>query len=160
MKQRNRILMIVLAGALFSVSTSCQFREPGENADLLRITGNIVCDCGCPPTLVRACSCSRAEQMTAEVRGLLDEGKTEEEIYAHYVAQIGPQVLAAPKAEGFNLLGWIFPFLAAISGGAIVAAVYHSLKRKKAMESADAGPPLGAAATEKYREMLAREMAE
>jgi len=91
----------------------------------------------------------------------MSEGKTEEEIYAHYIAQFGAVVLAAPRAQGFNLLGWIFPFLAALSGGAIVAAVYHSLKRKKAVPgAAPIHPDLEPAATEKYRAMLAREMSE
>ncbi len=159
MKRHKLLFAWVLLGVLFG--SSCQFRKPGENADLLQITGNIVCTCGCPPTLVRACSCARAEEMTAEVRGLMSDGKTEEEIYAHYIAQFGAQVLAAPRAEGFNLLGWIFPFLAALSGGAIVVAVYQGLKRKKV--GSGAAPvlqDLDPAAIEKYREMLAREMAE
>ena len=158
MKRRNLLFAGLLIGIL--VGGSCQFTEPGENAELLKITGNIVCTCGCPPTLVRACSCARAEEMTAEVRGLMSEGKTGEEIYAHYIAQFGAVVLAAPRAQGFNLLGWIFPFLVALSGGAIVAAVYHSLKKKAAPGAAPSHPDLEPAATEKYRAMLAREMSE
>jgi cytochrome c-type biogenesis protein CcmH len=160
MKLRN--VSLILFSALLLVMVSCQFREPGENKDLLRVTGNIVCTCGCPPTLVRACSCGRAAEMTEEVRGMLAQGKSDEEIYASYVAQFGPSVRAAPRAEGFNLLGWIFPFIAALSGGALVAAVYHSLKKKKVAETDSSALPeqLKPHEAEKYREMLARELAD
>lgn len=99
-----------------------------KREDVLRVTGNIVCTCGCPPTLVRACSCSRAEQMTKEVESLLAAGKSDDEIYQYYVAQFGAKVLAAPKPQGFNLVGWVFPFVALAIGGALVMVVYKRLR--------------------------------
>lgn len=161
MKQRNFQLALLLLIFLLPLA-SCQFAESGgENEDLLRVTGNLVCTCGCPPTLVRACSCARAAEMTDQVKGMLASGKSDEEIYAAFVSQYGSTVRAAPRAEGFNLLGWIFPFVAALAGGALVATVYHSLKRKKVVGEPSTLPQdLQPHEAEKYREMLARELAD
>lgn len=98
--------------------------------DVLRVTDNIVCNCGCPPTVVSACSCGRAGEMNREVQSLLEQGKSDEEIYDYYVAQFGPSILAFPKAEGFNLVGWILPFVALGIGALVVVAAYHQLKAK------------------------------
>ncbi len=111
-----------------------------DREDVLRVTGNIVCTCGCPPTLVRACSCTRAEEMTKEVESLLAAGKTDDEVYQYYVAQFGPKVLAAPKPEGFNLLGWVFPFIALAIGGGVVLMVYKRLRTTEAISGVATAP--------------------
>ncbi len=99
-----------------------------EWEDVLRVTDNLVCTCGCPPTVVSACSCGRAGEMNREVRGKLGAGESDEEIYDFYVAQFGAQVLAAPRAEGFNLLGWILPFVVLGVGAGVVVAAYRRLR--------------------------------
>lgn len=128
--------------------------------DVLRVTGNIVCTCGCPPTLVRACSCHRAEEMTREVESLLAAGKTDEEIYQHYVSQFGSQVLAAPKPEGFNLVGWVLPFVALVVGGAGVALAYKKLRTRESALAAASRQTTSKGDREKYRRLLDRELSE
>ena len=112
-----------------------------EWEDVLRVTDNIVCTCGCPPTVLSACSCGRAGEMNREVRGMLEEGKSDEGIYEFYVAQFGAQVLAAPRPEGFNLLGWVFPFVAlGLGAGAVVAAYRRLLDPDRATASSGSHP--------------------
>lgn len=146
------VLMPALIGAAEDVTPE----------DVARVTTNIVCTCGsdgCPPThLVRHCSCTQAQKMQREVAGMLAAGRTDEEIYAYYVQQYGQTVMAAPDAEGFNLVGWLSPFAALLLGGAVVMLAYRKLRTKN-----PAGAPASAARTEiddKYRELLKRELAE
>ena len=131
-----------------------------EWEDVLRVTDNIVCTCGCPPTVLSACSCGRAGEMNREVRGMLEEGRSDEEIYEFYVAQFGARVLAAPRAEGFNLLGWILPFVALGLGGGVVVAAYRRLRE-------DPGGPRGPSeshakrmADPQLRERIQKELAD
>jgi len=100
--------------------------------DVLRITDNIMCTCSCPPTQVSACSCGRAAEMNEEVQGMLEKGKSDDRIYDFYVKKFGLRVLAAPRAEGFNLLGWVFPFVAlALGSGAVVVVSRRLMVDKK-----------------------------
>ncbi len=126
-----------------------------DREDVARIASNIVCTCGCPPTLVSQCSCHRAGEMTREIEELLAAGKTDEQVYARYVEEFGKQVLAAPKAEGFNLLGWVFPFVALLAGGGIVIFAYRRLRTDEtaAKRASEAGP-----IDEKYRKILEKEL--
>ena len=51
-----------------------------------------------------------------EARG----GWTEKQIDDHFVAELGPQVLATPADDGFDLLAWLLPFAAIVFGAAAV----------------------------------------
>ncbi len=56
-----------------------------------------------------------------QVERFLAQGKTKQEIFDYYVGIYGERVLAIPKAEGFNVMVWITPALAAIFGLSILA---------------------------------------
>jgi len=128
MKRPSRISGSAVCCLVAVLLASPFLRADIEWEDVLRVTDNIVCTCGCPPTVVSACSCGRAGEMNNEVRGMLEDGKSDEEIYDFYVAQFGARVLAAPRAEGFNLVGWIFPFVALGLGAGVVVAAYRRLR--------------------------------
>ena len=127
MKQPSPVFAPILCTAV-ALLASPVLLGAVEWEDVLRVTDNIVCTCGCPPTVVSACSCGRAGEMNREVRGKLEGGESDEEIYDFYVAQFGAQVLAAPRAEGFNLLGWILPFVVLGLGAGVVVATYRRLR--------------------------------
>lgn len=82
----------------------------------------IRCQCGC--TLdVYTCrttdfSCQVSPQMHRDVIALVEGGYSAQEIIDAFTSTYGEQVLMAPKAEGFNLFGWVFPFVA-LGGAAI-----------------------------------------
>ncbi|MCC7263936.1 MAG: cytochrome c-type biogenesis protein CcmH [Candidatus Latescibacteria bacterium] len=62
---------------------------------------------------------AESDRLRGEIRALLGEGKTQEEILDFYVAQYGQAILAKPSYQGFNLLAYILPgvFLLALGGG-------------------------------------------
>jgi cytochrome c-type biogenesis protein CcmH len=61
-----------------------------------------------------------AQKVKAQITSLLKEGKTKEEILDMYVAIYGEQILARPRAEGFNLLAYIIPPAFLLVGGLLV----------------------------------------
>jgi len=91
-------------------------------ADRDALEHRIKCQCGC--TLdVYTCrttdfSCQVSPSMHRDVVALVDGGYSAQEIIDAFTNTYGEQVLMAPKAEGFNLLGWALPFVAL--AGAIV----------------------------------------
>ena len=60
-------------------------------------------------------------EIEEQVELFLAQGKTKQEILDYYVGIYGERVLAIPKAEGFNVMVWITPALAAIFGLLILA---------------------------------------
>ena len=93
------------------------------------------CQCGC--TLdVYTCrttdfSCQVSPSMHRDVMSLVSGGYSAQEIIEAFVGVYGERVLMAPRASGFNLLGWVAPF-AALGGGAIVVAVLLRAWRRPA----------------------------
>jgi cytochrome c-type biogenesis protein CcmH len=82
-----------------------------------------------------------ADQERAFIRARIAEGMTKEEIKAAMVEEYGPDVLAEPPSEGFDVAAWLVPAalvaLAAL-GIALVAG------RWRRTEAAPAGPELDA----------------
>ena len=80
-----------------------------------------------------------ADQERAFIRARIAEGMTKAQIKAALVEEYGPDVLAEPPSEGFDVAAWLVPAalvaLAAL-GIALVA------RRWRRTESAPAGPEL------------------
>jgi cytochrome c-type biogenesis protein CcmH len=87
---------------------------------------HIRCQCGC--TLdVYTCrttdfSCEVSPVMHADIKSLVEGGYSAQEILDSFVDTYGERALMAPRAQGFNLLGYVAPFVA-LGAGAIAVAV-------------------------------------
>ena len=69
-----------------------------------------------------------AQKVKAQIARLLSEGKTKEEILDMYVAIYGEQILARPRAQGFNLLAYIIPPTILLIGGLLVIYFVSRIK--------------------------------
>jgi cytochrome c-type biogenesis protein CcmH len=116
--------------------------EPRENnAEIQAIEQRLACNCGC--TLdVFTCrttdfSCTYSPRLHREVLALRAQGKTAQQILDAFVAKYGEKALMAPKAQGFNWLGYLVPGTAIVLAGGVLLAV---IGRRKAAATAAAGP--------------------
>lgn len=69
-------------------------------------------DLRCPTCLglsILDSSANFSEQIKAQVRVQIDEGKDKQEILSYFVDRYGPWILREPPKEGFNLLAWLIP---------------------------------------------------
>ena len=87
----------------------------------------IKCQCGCVLD-VFTCrttdfSCSVSPAMHRDVVDLVAGGYNAAEILGAFQSVYGERVLMAPLKKGFNLLGYIMPFAALITAGAVVAVL-------------------------------------
>jgi cytochrome c-type biogenesis protein CcmH len=104
------------------------------------IEHRIRCQCGC--TLdVYTCrttdfSCQVSPAMHRDVLALAAGGYTAQEIIDAFVHAYGERVLMAPPASGFNLLGWVVPFIALGGGAVLVLAVLRNWQRAPRTEPA------------------------
>jgi cytochrome c-type biogenesis protein CcmH/NrfF len=80
-----------------------------------------------------------ADQERAFIRARIAEGMTKEEIKAALVEEYGPDVLAEPPSEGFDIAAWLVP--AALVALAALGIAFVA-RRWRRSESAPAGPEL------------------
>jgi cytochrome c-type biogenesis protein CcmH len=129
-----------------------------------QVAGRLSCYCGtCPHLVVSQCGCSTADQIKADIKKMIAQGMTEDQIVQSYVAQYGDTVLAAPPGSGFNLAAWAAPFLAFVVGG-FVLFTYLKKQQKPPDQGKSRGKPEQAPnsgeppAEDHYRKVLAEEL--
>ena len=70
---------------------------------------------------------------------MLTEGKTREQILAHYTAIYGEQVLAVPANEGFNRMAYLLPLFALVTGSVIIFLTLRRWRTKHAERTSSQG---------------------
>ncbi|MCF7805988.1 MAG: cytochrome c-type biogenesis protein CcmH [Candidatus Marinimicrobia bacterium] len=124
----KRLFTLVLAIGLLSQPLNLAAESSGN---VSAVTKGLMCTCGCTMVLY-SCQCGVADQMTEDIRGMLDAGLSKDEIFAKYVDENGQAILAAPPKEGFNLSAWILPFAALGIAGVIVVLVLRKWRSRGA----------------------------
>jgi cytochrome c-type biogenesis protein CcmH len=98
--------------------------------------------CPCPCTLdVFTCrtsmpTCGFSPRMHRDVIALIDGGHSGEEILRAFEQAYGEEALMAPKREGFNWVGYLMPFAALGTGGAVIATLIRRWGRRAALQPA------------------------
>lgn len=89
-----------------------------------RLFHSLICTCGCPRETLGTCTCDTAHARRDELRGLLETGKSIEEIQELYAKRYGLQGLAVPPNKGGARLVWAVPVVAILIGaGAVLLAL-------------------------------------
>lgn len=140
---------------LIAFSASPAFADADSDA----VQQNLMCQCGCSMVLI-SCECGTAEQLRGEIRTMLGEGKSQQQILDYYVGKYGEKVLSAPTKQGFNLTAYITPFVAIlVAGGAIYFVLRQWVFRSKPKPDETLIVPLvGNDTYEDLRAQLAREL--
>ena len=110
------------------------------NATLPDIEDEVMCTiCG---TALQLANSPQAERERAFINELIAEGKTKDQIKDALVDEYGPEVLAVPKAEGFDLAAYLLPI-----AGVLIALVAIGLAARRWRRSGG-GPGASAPADE------------
>lgn len=125
MKTSKAATILLTSLLLFTIPyVYSQADETSLNVD--QITEKLFCTCGCN-LLLSVCetqmTCEVAKSMKAEIKSMIDEGLTEDEILELMRKRYGDTVLALPPKEGFTLSLWTYPILGIIAGSVIIYAV-------------------------------------
>jgi cytochrome c-type biogenesis protein CcmF len=123
---------------------------------------NIMCQCGtCRHNLLECESdgCGHAVQDRIEIRQLLDQGRTRDQVIQYFMKKYGGQVaLAAPIDKGFNRLAWLFPYsLGAVAAVGLAYGAYR-LSRRSPPVKASVGPSEIAVSDEELSDKLDDEL--
>lgn len=83
----------------------------------------------------------QAEAERRQIRRLIAQGKSEQQIKDALVAQYGERVLALPQSDGFNLAVYLVPLLAVAAGLLLLAvSLPRWRQRARTRASGSAGP--------------------
>jgi cytochrome c-type biogenesis protein CcmH len=153
-KSSRSTIFIVLILLIYTVAGAA-------TATLDGVANKLSCFCGtCPHLAVSQCTCSKADEIRAEIKQKIAQGMTEQQIINSFVAEYGQTVLSAPPKSGFNLSVWMIPFLAFVVGGIVLFAFLKNQQRPPEDQ-----PPTGPSkmpdqgdADEEYRQRLKDEL--
>jgi len=102
-----------------------------------QLEGKLIAPCCFSQTVADHYS-DAAAHIKQQIRQLLAEGQSEDQILDAYVRVYGERILAAPRATGFNLLAYLAPpivLLAGISGMALwLTHLSHAGQRRSAIQ--------------------------
>lgn len=130
------------------------------------VAGEFMCNCGCNNVL-KSCEnmeCSTREKMKTVIGGLIDKGKSKDEIVTIMRAEYADEILSAPPKEGVNLFAYITPYALVLVGLLLVGMVVRTWVARQQERYALVGASDGDAKTAakpvatKYTDKLSKEL--
>ncbi|MBI5815657.1 MAG: cytochrome c-type biogenesis protein CcmH [Nitrospinae bacterium] len=120
------VIYTIMAAALAAMAGFAHAAD-GQAADELfdTLSKEMMCLCSCNQT-IKNCphvNCDFAVPARLEIKKQISEGKGHDQIIAAFIGKHGQVILAQPKKEGFNVVGYVFPFVAIVAVGGGVAAL-------------------------------------
>lgn len=95
------------------------------------IAGYLIAPC-CYRQTVQVHYSGVAEQMKEEIRQMIEEGKTKDQIIGFYVEKYGEKILAMPSRKGFDILAYLMtPVFMALSLAVILIYLKNRLGAAK-----------------------------
>jgi cytochrome c-type biogenesis protein CcmH/NrfF len=118
------LLVLALTAALV------QGTVPLSNERVRRLGDMLQCKCGCYASITgcNMINCHFSDPVRLKLLQMVEQGKSDDEVFAEMVQVYGKEIMMKPPAEGFYLLSWIMPF-AGLAGG--LGFLYLLLQRWK-----------------------------
>ena len=110
--------LVMAIATLIFFTLPARAQGPNLDDEVNRIGKGLYCPV-CPNTPLDACNTEACARWRAQIKEMLQSGKSEQQVRDYFVAQYGDRVLGAPPAEGFNWLAYLLPMLGVIFGGIV-----------------------------------------
>ena len=130
-------VLALFATAALAIDVDKAFDDPELQARYEHIISEVRC-LKCQNQSIKDSNAFLAGDLRREIRRMLSEGKTDQEIYDFLVARYGEFALYRPRMSGKTLVLWIAPIALLLGGGFVLVNV---LRRRMAMPiDGDAAP--------------------
>lgn len=107
--------MLLVAGNALAIDAGRSFDDPELQARYEKIIAEVRC-LKCQNQTIKDSNAFLASDLRREIRRLLEEGKTDNEVYDFLVARYGDFALYRPRTSGRTLILWIAPMLFLLMG--------------------------------------------
>ncbi|GAB4478883.1 MAG: hypothetical protein Kow00124_23800 [Anaerolineae bacterium] len=81
----------------------------------------------CENVPLDVCGTKACADWRDEIRAMLEDGRSEEEIKAYFTDRYGRRVLATPDARGIDVVIWVMPVVAVIGGAALLVTTLRRM---------------------------------
>jgi len=156
---KARTIRGVLGALLLAAAALAQIPSSGIMTPACRrVGGRLACLCGCKQTVAECqmLECGYSSPLRQRIMAQQAQGRDDDSIVNAIVAERGKEALAAPPAEGFNLLAWWMPFVALVFG---LGAVWIVLKRIMRPAAASPSiPPASDQVLEHYKDQIDKDL--
>jgi cytochrome c-type biogenesis protein CcmH len=153
-----------LARLLCMLAVAALVAAPAAGAATPRASFNdledeVMCDvCNVPLNIAEA---PRAEQQRREIKQLIRQGLTKDQIKSELVRRYGPAILATPEDHGFSLAAYLVPIAVVLALLAGLAVMLPRWRRRRPPSDGDGegradDPELSAADARRLDDDLAR----
>jgi cytochrome c-type biogenesis protein CcmH len=125
----NKILsvcaLLLMATSSLAIDAGRQFDDPEKQAMYEKVISEVRC-LKCQNQTIKDSNAFLAADLRREIRRLIDEGKTEDEVYNFLVERYGEFALYRPRFSGKTLILWVAPFLLLAFGGVALTRIVRS----------------------------------
>jgi cytochrome c-type biogenesis protein CcmH len=129
------VIAALLAALL--LATPAAAAQQQANATLPDIEDEVMCTiCG---TALQLANSPQAERERAFINRLIAQGKTKDQIKDALVAEYGPEVLAVPEAEGFDLTAFVVPVAGVLAALVLIGLAARRWRRASSEPGAAGG---------------------
>jgi cytochrome c-type biogenesis protein CcmH/NrfF len=128
----------------------------GAAASFNDVEDELMCDtCNVPLSIAES---PRADQERREIRTLIAQGLTKQQILDRFKAEYGANVLAEPKGGGASVTVWAVPAAIIVAAAVAIALLLPRWRRRRAAspDVRDDAPELSAADAQRLEQDLAR----
>ena len=129
------VLLIAPVSLALAIDADKAFDDPVLQARYEKITDEVRC-LKCQNQTIKDSNAFLAADLRREIRRMLDEGKTDEEIFDFLVERYGEFALYRPRMSGKTLVLWLAPGLLLIGGAFVLVTIL-----KRLTETIISGPP-------------------
>ena len=123
------LLLILGAPVTFAIDADKAFDDPVLQARYEKIIDEVRC-LKCQNQTIKDSNAFLAADLRREIRRMLDEGKSDEEIFDFLVTRYGEFALYRPRMSGKTLILWLAPGLLLLGGAFVLVNI---LRRRMAM---------------------------
>jgi cytochrome c-type biogenesis protein CcmH len=116
------LLLLAAGGLVFAIDPGRAFEDPEMQKRYEKISSEVRC-LVCQNQTIKDSNAFLADDLRREIRRLMTEGRTDQEIYDFLVARYGDFVLYRPRKSGKTLVLWIAPFFLIVIGGYVAIRI-------------------------------------
>ncbi|MDH3613085.1 MAG: cytochrome c-type biogenesis protein CcmH [Gammaproteobacteria bacterium] len=123
------LILLLFTASSYAIDTGEAFDDPELQARYEKIIDEVRC-LKCQNQTLKDSNAFLASDLRREIRRMISEGMTDEQIYDFLVDRYGEFALYRPRASGKTLVLWMAPVLL-LFGGALV--LWRILRRRMAL---------------------------
>jgi len=146
----------LLVAAVLAAPQAMPALGPALEAEARQIETEVIAPC-CWSQQVSVHQSPAADQMRADIRAMLADGRSHDEVLDTFVAQYGERILAVPPARGYKLSLYVLPVVLLVASALVLGVLVRRMAGRGSL-AAPAAVNGSGDADRQYRDRLADEL--